>query len=113
MREWTVDVRCVVRKCLEHFQQLYVKDEGGVGRDRVASSVFAVGEVIGEIETVLGTLFHQLHALGPAGNDLVETEVCGLVTLVGTVEDGAVNQGPMIVAANSVSGFGGSTCAFL
>ena len=69
--------------------------------------------MVGEIEAVFGTLFHQLHTFSPASDNLVEAEVGGLVALVRAVEYSAVDECSMIVAAHGVGGFGAASGTFV
>ena len=61
--------------------------QGGVRRDGVAGTVLAIGEVVRQVELVLGALGHQLQAFGPALDDLVQAEDGRFASLVGAVED--------------------------
>ena len=90
---------------LEHLEKLYIKDEGGIGRNLSTGTTFAIGEVVGDVETVLRAFLHELDTFGPTCDDLIEGELGGLTTLYGGVEDGAIGQRAMIVAANGVDCF--------
>lgn len=60
---------------LLHFDKFYVEDQRSIGRNRLACSLLAVAEVVGDEETVLGTFLHQLQTLGPALDHLIEAKV--------------------------------------
>ena len=67
----------------------------------------------GDEEAVLGALFHQLYTLGPTGDDTVEGEVGGLATAIAAVEDGAVDERSLVVAADLVRSLGAATRSFV
>ena len=64
--------------------------------------MFAVAEVVRYEEAVLRALLHELQALGPSGDDLVEGEHCGLAALHAAVKHRAVNQEALVVALHLV-----------
>lgn len=97
---------------LEYFYELDGEDQCGVGRYVGAGAALAVGERVGDVEFESGTFAHQLHALGPAGDDLVEREFGGGAAAEGGVEDRAVEEGAFVVAADGVGGFGLAAGAF-
>ena len=92
--------------CSEHLDQFDVKYQCGIGRYAAAGSAFAVGQVVGNEETVFCPFSHELYALCPSGDDAVEGECGALSALVGGVEDGAVDESAFVVAFHAVGGFG-------
>ena len=98
---------------LQHFNKLDGEDEGGIGRDVGAGATLTIGEVVGDVELEDGAFLHELHTFGPAGDDLAQAELGGLVAAVAGVEDGAVDESALIVAAHGVAGFGLTAGAFL
>ena len=96
---------------LFHFQEFNLEDEALVGADG-GRSVGAVGQFGGDIEYVGGAGFHELQALCPAFDDLVEPEGGGLVAAVGAVEDGAVDEFAFVVDGDGVGGLGVVAVAF-
>ena len=87
---------------LEHLEKLDIEDEGGIGRDLCSSTTFTIGEVVGDVETVLGTFPHKLDTFGPTSDNLIEGELGGFATLNGRIEDRAIGQRAVIVTANGV-----------
>ena len=85
---------------LEDLDKLNDELQGCVWRDRTWSSVLAVTEVVRNVELVLRALCHELNALCPSCDNLVEAEHCRLTTLVRTVEDHSVKERALIVALN-------------
>ena len=90
----------------EHLYQFHVKDQGAVGWNAGSGTAFAISQQIWYVEAVLGTLLHQLHALGPSRDDLVQPEVSRFSAPVAAVEDRTVQQTALIVAAHSVRSLG-------
>ena len=102
----------VMALLLEHLDELDGEDEGGVGRDVGTGAVLAIGKVVGDVELEDGAFLHELHTLGPTGDDLAEAKLGGLVAAVAGVEDGTVDEGALIVAAHGVAGLGLAAVAF-
>jgi hypothetical protein len=98
---------------LQHVDEFDGEDEGGVGWDVGAGTALSIGEVVGDVELEDGAFFHKLHTFGPAGDDLTQAELGGHTAAVAGVEDGAVDEGAIIVAAYGVAGFGLSAGALL
>src|SRR5690606_30208826 len=71
----------------EDVEQFDVEDQRGVRFDRRVA-LLAVGQLAGNPEPVLGADRHHRHALGPAGDHLVQAELGGTAVLFGTVEHG-------------------------
>ena len=69
--------------------------------------------MIGQVELVLGAFAHELQALGPAFDHLIEAEFDGLSPLVGAVEHLAVGEGSLVVAVYLIGGLGLLAGAFL
>ncbi len=67
-------------------------------RDCAWSAVFAVCEIVWNVEFILRTLRHELNALRPTFDYLVETEYCRLSALVRAVELNTVEERTGIVA---------------
>src|SRR5690606_2892251 len=67
------------------------------------TAALAVGELAGNPEAVLRPHGHQRQAFGPAGDDLVETELRRLIAGKRTVELGAIEQGAPVVHAYAVA----------
>ena len=68
-------------------EEFHQKVERGVGRNHRGCSSAAVAEVAWDHQFDHAPFAHQLHALGPARDHLVEAEVDRLAPLVGTIED--------------------------
>ena len=66
--------------------------------------IFTVGEFSGNPETALFAFHHELHALGPAGDHLIQRKFRGFAALHGAVEDGAVEQSAVVVDFHGVGG---------
>ena len=62
-----------------YFQQFDFEDECFEGSNRVSCATLTVGQLVGYSELEFTTYIHQLYALGPASNNLVEGESCGLI----------------------------------
>ena len=86
--------------------QFDVEDESCVGADVGSGASFSVGKVGGDEDLVLGSCRHELEDLGPAGDDAVDGEGCGLAALVGAVKFLAVDERAAIVALDTVCGAG-------
>ena len=78
--------------------QLHIEVEGGVGGDGAGGTASAIGDLVGEGDLPLVALAHHLEGLGPAGDNLIGSEVNGLIAAVGRVEDATVNEGTLVVA---------------
>ena len=66
---------------------LYVRRTINLTADDLTGAALAIGEVVRQVELVLGALGHQLQAFGPTLDDLVQAEDGGFAALVGAVED--------------------------
>mmetsp|Transcript_53334 Transcript_53334/g.152148 ORF Transcript_53334/g.152148 Transcript_53334/m.152148 type:complete len:262 (-) Transcript_53334:41-826(-) len=78
---------------------LHREDQRGAPRDGPARRApLAVAEGGGHEQLPLVPRAHQLHGLGPGGDDLVRGEGRRLPALVGRVELGAVHELPAVVA---------------
>src|SRR5690606_30722506 len=84
-------------------EQFDLEHQGGVGANQRGTAALAVGELAGNPEAVLRPHRHQRQAFGPAGDDLVETELRRLVAGKRTVELGAIEQGAPVVHAYAVA----------
>ena len=67
--------------------------------------MFAITQLIRDIEFVFGANFHELDAFCPPSDDLAEAKFGRLVAFVRRVEDGAVDKSALIVAAYGVAGY--------
>lgn len=95
-----------------HLEQLHVEDQRLVRADVATGATGAVGEFGGDVEAEFATFLHELHALGPAGDDAVQRELDGFFPAVAAVKDGAVDQGAFVVDFDGVSGFRALAGAF-
>lgn len=67
---------------LFHLYQLNVKDERGKRWYRLARTLLAISEVVGDEEAILCALLHQLQTLCPALDNLIKAERCRLTALI-------------------------------
>ena len=67
---------------LEYFDKLYYEFERCVWRDGTWSAMLAISKVVRNVELILRALRHELNALCPSWDDLVEAEYCRLTTVV-------------------------------
>ena len=67
---------------LKDLEEFDGENQGCVRRDGTGSALGTVGELVRNVELVLGALGHQLETLGPTRNDLIETEDGRLVAIV-------------------------------
>ena len=78
---------------LHHLNELNIEDESCKGRNRTACTTLAVCQTIGDEETILGALLHQLQTLSPTSNDLLQSKHGRLATLDTAIEYGTINSG--------------------
>src|SRR5690606_12697382 len=73
----------------DDFEQLNVENESAGGR--TLRRALAVSQFRGNPQTALFAFHHELHAFGPAGDDLVQREHDGLVADDRAIEEFAVS----------------------
>ena len=86
----------------DHLDQFDIEDQCCEGRDLRTCATLAVSQTIGDEEAVLSTLLHQLQTLCPSSDHLLQGEGGRLTTLIGTVEDGTVDEGSLVVAHHRI-----------
>ena len=89
----------------DHLDQFDIEDQCCEGRDLRTCATLAVSQTIGDEEAVLSTLLHQLQTLRPSSDHLLQGEGGRLTTLIGTVEDGTVDEGSLVVTVSFAVGF--------
>ena len=87
---------------LQHLQQLYLENQGAVGRNHLAGTTCAVTQIAGDVEFPFRSYRHQLQGFYPSGNYLVYTEGGGLATLDAAVKQGAIDECTLVVALYAV-----------
>ena len=87
-------------------EEFHLEDEGAVGRDCRGCARRAVGQVGRNLELEFVAHFHELEALGPAGDDTVQWETGRLPALPRTVEHGTIKQCAGVMDCHFVGGFG-------
>ena len=78
-------------------EELNFEYECGKGGNDSACAPIAIGEVVGDVEFISASSFHELEAFGPTRDHLVEGEACGLLAAVGAVKDPSGNEFAFIV----------------
>lgn len=89
---------------MEDVDELDLEAQGRVGRNDTGDAALAVRRRARAGEHGLATHRQLLHALCPAGDDLVQRKDRGLAALVGAVELLSVGQGASVVDANDAGG---------
>src|SRR5262249_55822116 len=79
-------------RLLHDLEQLHVEDQRGARLDLGRRSAVAVGDRRGTHQPGLAAHLHELDALRPAWNHLVQLEGGRLVALDRAVEDGAIGE---------------------
>src|SRR5690606_4955836 len=74
------------RASSEDVEQFHIKNQGGVGRDTGTCAALTIGQVVGNVETPLGTHWHELQGFGPTGNHAIHGKVDGLAAIVRSEE---------------------------
>src|ERR1017187_782846 len=87
-------------------QQFDLEDQGRASGDGTRTPGVSIRDRRRTDQPGLSPDLHLLNALRPAGNDLVEAERRGLVSLVRTVKLGPVDQRAAVVSRNRIGGLG-------
>mmetsp|Transcript_6631 Transcript_6631/g.29200 ORF Transcript_6631/g.29200 Transcript_6631/m.29200 type:complete len:209 (-) Transcript_6631:8-634(-) len=87
-----------------HLDDLEGEHEYGSGGDVRTHLPVAVRDLARDDQLPFVALLHELHRLGPAGDDLVGRELGGLAALVGRVELLPVDRGAAVVAGAASGG---------
>ena len=87
-------------------EKLHLENQRAVGWNGRCGAVRAVGKAGRNLEFEFVAHFHELNALGPAGNDAVQGKTDRLPALNGAVKYGAVEQCAVIMHVDRVRGFG-------
>ncbi len=89
-------------KLLNYAQEFDREQQILVGANRSArSATLPVGDCAGEIHFPLLANAHHLQRFGPTGDHLVHGELRWFATLVGTIEDFAIRQFPVVMARDN------------
>src|SRR5579862_631428 len=86
------------------FKQLDFEIQGGAGRNLRGRSAIAVRDVGWADDTSFAAGLHELQSFLPAGNDLVQSERCGLPATHGAIEHSAVHQLSGVMNFDSIRG---------
>jgi len=96
---------------LQNGQQLDIEHQHAVWRD-AANTLSAVGKFARNIKSPLASGRHELKRFGPACNHAADRKFGRLPALVGTVENGAVNQRAVIMGPYMIVDAGFGTVAY-
>ena len=91
-------MRITLISFLYDLNQFNVEDQGCKRGNRGTCTTLAVSQTVGDEETILGTLLHQLQTLSPTSNDLLQSKHGRLATLDTAIEYGTINQETLVMA---------------